>query len=289
MDVNLAMTRLTEITFIFPNDHQNEKEWNRTFGALLMGIPNCRELNFMPVSEKNLPSTSFRATSVNYPQIVLGTSLPIQAVFGCVSIRNGIDLAGTWEQLAETEAIDNVLKSSEVPNDHSITALYARLKGHLIDMDHSGVNIPVPLFEKSKWEELTQKLSQITNIYRYPGEEWPFIIPANEEEFQADITDFSAPRTLKFELVYDEYNALPILQFALITDLSRNELEEAFPHPYGYAIPGLEDIFRSVMVDSPWSKDVLIRIDLYYKGNEAELTDWETGEWLVKSGGRINY
>lgn len=110
--------------------------------------------------------------------------------------------------------------------------------------------------------------------------------PATQSEFETDITSFVAGREPRFELVYDDYVHFPLYQFALETDLTRSELETRFPQPYGYAIPGLEPIFRSVFIFHPWP-GFGIRFDLYYRDDSETPGDWETGEWLVKEGGRM--
>jgi len=125
----------------------------------------------------------------------------------------------------------------------------------------------------------------VANVYHYPtGEDWPFIIPATAKEFQRDIQHFVAGREPKFELVYDGWTAQPLLQFALGTNLTRPQLETLLPAPYGWVIPELADVFRSLFLAHPWP-GLQIRFDLYY--HSAELSNWETGEWLVKAGGRI--
>ena len=56
--------------------------------------------------------------------------------------------------------------------ENSIMAVYSPgSNGHLVDIDHSGINIPIALFEKNKWEQLLENLSLIMNLYRYPGEQ----------------------------------------------------------------------------------------------------------------------
>ncbi|MGO0058797.1 hypothetical protein ACTID9_01965 [Brevibacillus fluminis] len=138
-----------------------------------------------------------------------------------------------------------------------------------------------------KGDELIATIAKVSKLYRYPEEDWPFIIPADESEYKIDITDFSEKRTPKFEFVYDSYIHKPVIQLALETDLSREEMEATFPEPIGFAIPGLEEIFRSLMVKSPWDDGLGFRFDLYYHSDKNDLSDWETGEWLVKHGGRI--
>ncbi|MFD0694646.1 hypothetical protein ACFQZT_11130 [Paenibacillus sp. GCM10027628] len=257
------MQRLQKIIMAFPNQRRCEHEWYQIFRALIIDIQSCRS-GLQPglAPEGMLPVTSFQNGGVHFPSILLKTA-------------------------ASEEVISEPAIATPNPNVIEIGELYTRLKGHLIDLDHSGINLPVSLCPKSEWDSLECRLARFTNIYGYPGEDWPFIIPAAEQEFVHEITDFSVIRTPKFEWVYDSYATLPILQFALVTDVSRQELEELFPAPAGFAIPGLADIFRSVLIDSPWRDKVVFRMDLYYKRTDGIPSDWETGEWLVKEGGRI--
>ncbi|TVX96686.1 hypothetical protein [Cohnella terricola] len=278
-----AKVRLKEISVIFPGHSQSEMEWNRAFRALFMEIPN-QNLTFYPTVRDHQPMTSFRTKAVGFLEIKLHTTTPISARIGKLNILNNADAHDHSEPHHSEKAEVNHLSHS---NPNTIQSVYSRLKGYLVGIDHTGVNIPMSIMSRDNWEQLLSDLSPISNLYRYPGEEWPFIIPANEEEFRHDIIDFTENRNPKFEWVYDRYASVPILQFALVTDLSKHELEEAFPAPIGFAIPGLEDIFRSIIIDSPWREDLEIRFDLYYKRNQSNPTEWETGEWLVKEGGRI--
>lgn len=286
MDPTEVPARLQEIIFAFPDNTRQERVWNRTFGRLLAGIPGQKGLRFEPEPHGALPVTAFRTTASAFPSIRLLTDVPIEAITGKLLISSQsepIESPGTLEANGELEEAETAASEGMLP----IEALYSRLQGHLVAIDHTGVNLPVQSIEPSKWEGLIQSLAAITNLYRYPGEAWPFIIPATEAEFYQDITNFTPVRIPKFEWVFDAYTALPLFQFALVTDLSRQELEEAFPAPYGFAIPGLDSIFRSVRLDSPWKDGLEIRIDLYYRRNEGAPTDWETGKWLITDGGRI--
>jgi hypothetical protein len=94
-------------------------------------------------------------------------------------------------------------------------------------------------------------------------------------------------RTPKFELVYDAYSPLPVVQFQLETELSQAEVEERLPEPYGISFPDLGEIFRTVYIEHPWS-GLLIRFDVAFDRPGAA-DDWKTGEWLVKQGRRMVY
>ncbi|KRE24915.1 hypothetical protein [Paenibacillus sp. Soil522] len=255
------MERISELTFVFPQNTEVEREWGTHFRNLLEHIPSLRQ------GSTALPRIAFRWENRTFPAVYWSNSedsdRPIPLGYGVESFVSVQEGAISMEQL------------------------YKRLEGRLIGMDHAGVNIPTASITPSEWTALLSELAKRANLYRYPGEDWPFILPAEEEEFETDITNFSIKRTPKFELVHDKYTNSPIFQFALETDLSREESEALFPDPIGFAIPGLDGIFRSLFIRHPWEREMAIRFDLYYKPASLELSDWETGEWLVVNGGRM--
>jgi hypothetical protein len=159
-----------------------------------------------------------------------------------------------------------------------------RLVGQLVAVDHTGVNLPMVQVDDKRWGPLVQVLGEASAMYRYPdGEPWPFILPATHEEFRDAIRAFAPGRTPKFELVHDRWAPCPVLQFSLVTDLTRGELEGRFPDPDGIAFPDRGHLFRTVYVAHPWP-GLLIRLNLIYRG---PVTDWDTGEWLVMARGRL--
>ncbi|MFC5401180.1 hypothetical protein [Cohnella soli] len=256
------MDRIQELTFVFPQNTEAEREWGDHFKNLL------GQIHSLGLHSTALPRVAFRWEK--------GALLP--AVLWCNSEEsdNPIPLGYGIEHMfsVQEETI-------------SIEQLYQRLKGKLLGMDHAGVNIPKASMSPTDWDTLLFELAKGAALYRYPGEDWPFILHTEEDEFAGDITDFTVKRTPKFELVRDEYTNIPIFQFALETDLTRDELETLFPDPIGFAIPGLDEIFRSLFIRHPWELEMAIRFDLYYKPESQGLSDWETGEWLVLNGGRI--
>ncbi|BBH22849.1 hypothetical protein Back11_41940 [Paenibacillus baekrokdamisoli] len=284
------MSQLRTITFVFPNASSQEKAWNHLFGSLLQGIPACQGDHFIiSSSQKNaLPQTSFRSANIPLPRIVFDAAeLEMNMDIGRISLSAGVDDASLGWGSMSTDQASPPLHTERTSNALPISELHDLLKDKLVGLDHSGVNIPTSCMQRGEWEEIIGKISEVCNLYRYPDEDWPFIIPADEAEFAADITAFTVKRTPKFEWVYDSYTDKPVFQFALETTMTQAEAEKQFPAPSGFAIPGLDHIFRSVIVDSPWHTDLTIRMDLYYKSEQGELSDWESGEWLIKSGGRI--
>jgi hypothetical protein len=172
-----------------------------------------------------------------------------------------------------------------LPGQVEMADLTRRLAGHVQRVDHTGVNVPACATSPEQWQELVSALASASTMYRYPGEEWPFVLPSTTDEFLDDIHDFVVGREPRFELVYDQWLTQAQWQLALWTDLTRAELELLFPEPEGITLPGLEEIFRVVPVLHPWP-ELSIRVDLCY-GVDDGPSDWETGEWLVTEGGRI--
>jgi hypothetical protein len=165
--------------------------------------------------------------------------------------------------------------------------LHRRLRGHLVGIDHTGVILPTAGVTRTSWDMLLTALAAGSNLYRYPtGEPWPFILPATDTEFTTAITHFTLGRVPKFELVYDSHVRHPLIQFDFETDLTRAEIEARFPEPYGRAIPGLAQFFRSVYLFHPWPR-LTIRVDLRYH-SDGPPSDWDTGAWLVTAGGRMH-
>lgn len=270
------MGRLQNIALVFPASNEAEREWCCYLGKLLNEIPAFNKDKVLPAAfaENVYPGTEFKTGNAPLPMIILDTDEEISLTAGNLSVcdRNSAKIKLS-DMLFERDVSINEAGSDAIP----ISNLYQQLNGRLSGIDHTGVNVPVSKVDKSSWTEFMLKLSTVTNLYNYPGEEWPFIIPADEAEYLTDITNFTIKRTPKFEIVYDVYTDKPILQFALETDMSRDEMERAFPVPIGFAIPGLDEIFRSVFIASPWDDEVAFRFDLYYTSNTAKLNDWETG------------
>lgn len=286
------MRRLDKIIFLFPGATEAEKEWCGYFYALLEQIPAFRTERALRPScaDSALPAIEFRTGDLKLPMLLLNTDEKIQ--LHCrqhpllVSSASG-DIGGAPMTGEAANPPHDDAPHQQAAAYMTISCLFRQLQGRLTGIDHAGVNIPASDLDKSEWDAAMAKIGSVSNLYRYPGEDWPFIIPASDAEFRTDITDFTVKRTPKFEFVYDVYTNKPLLQFALETKISRREMEEIFPEPDGFSIPGLENIFRSVIVQSPWDSGMGIRFDLYYESEAAGLSDWESGEWLIRQGGRL--
>ena len=287
--------RLRRITFLFPEGQPASRAFSEPLASLLSQDPHSnRRLESSPRLEssrsaervdiaatfpgESLPHIALALAEVNYPQVVFETEQPFQLQAGELSLYS------TAVAPAQTAAPANQAPAGPAPG-LSTADLYARFDGYISRLDHSGVELPAGKVEPAAWRRLLGELAAVSALYRYPeGQEWPFILPANRAEFQDDIRQFATPRKPKFELTYG-YTQVPTLQFHIDTTLPREAVEDRLPDPYGFALPGVET-FRSVYLEHPWP-GLAVRCDLtFWTG--SELSDWDSGEWLVKEGKRIN-
>ena len=298
----MAFEQAQAISMLFPED-LGSYDWFGILAQLLGELPGSQvspgkvtlKAAYPPGA---LPVIELVEASVAYPQLVFEVDQPLDLSIGNFKITNRPVNTPSFSQPEVFDTIERVegdngayLRLHHTKTDFkdvlTLEQFYERLSGHLARVDHLGVNLPSNRISRENWHDLLSKLANQTNLYRYPDNfEWPFVIPATRAEFDNDITSFEAGREPRFELVYDDYANYPLYQFALETDLVQVELERLFPRPYGYAIPGLDHIFRSVYIFHPWP-GFGIRFDLYYRTDSKTPGDWETGEWLVKAGGRI--
>jgi hypothetical protein len=279
----MNQARLSQITFQFPAGQPEADAFFSNLARLLDEVPKSTLESDQLVIEPSRPADTaprlaIRQANVNYPTVVFETVEPLELAVGNL-LLHGSSVMGR----ASAQPAENVEQGSE---RLLMKALYDRLQRHIVRLDHLGVNIPAALVDRETWDSLIRQVAGISNIYRYPtGEEWPFILPSTDAEFEDDITQFPPGREPKFELVYDEHSQEPTLQIDVGTNLTRQELEELLPEPYGQTFPGVGEYFRSVFVAHPWP-GLAIRLDLRYR-SEGEPDVWETGEWLVTEGKRI--
>lgn len=164
----------------------------------------------------------------------------------------------------------------------SINEVALKLSGHIKRVDHTGINLPTILFDRSEWDDLLKYFSSNSNMYHYPtGEPWPFLIPTTEYENQNEITNFKILRDPKFELVYDDYTNMIAIHIDMETNLSKTEVEKLFPEDQGVYFDGCD--YKAIYLD--YREDIDIRLDIRY--NRTTYGDWENGEWLVCKGKRI--
>jgi hypothetical protein len=274
-------SRLSHITFLLPNDSAESRAFFDMMASIFAQASGAKILTDRIILAPThppmvLPITSLQLYATGYPEIVFETDKLVDLHFGLLHLHSSI---GASERIA-------ALHKQAPPTQQCLPVgeLHRRLEGHVARLDHTGVNIPVTTLDQPHWNGFLRQLAAISALYKYPDEEWYFVLPAAKEELKGDIQDFVSGREPKFELVY-EPRPHPLLQFSLGTSLTRNEAEVLFPEPYGAALPELEDIFRSVHVAHPWP-DLSIRFDLYYRGDKGS-SDWETGKCLVTRGRRI--
>src|SRR3989338_3923575 len=279
---------LHKVSYLFPNTNAQEKEFYKNLLLLFEKLPNTvkssDQITISPSYPKSsLPVTIVKSDFIPFPQVVFETDKTISLKMKNFYLTSRKDTSMELKHFKLNE--EKVLKKDRLVQ-LSINELNRRIAKHIVNIDHTGVNIPSSMIKKQEWNVLLQTFSQICNIYKYPtGEDWPFVLPASEEEFKNDITEFHMARKPKFELVYDQYLSIPTIQFDVETDLVRKEVEELLPKPYGISFPNLADFFRTVYIYHPWY-GLAIRFDIGFKNNER-LSEWETGRWLVKDGGRI--
>lgn len=263
---------LQKIKFLFPVTNPESQSFFSTLKEMLQEVPNTNETTDQIIIQPINPSHAS-------PQIVIEKS-------STTTIGVQFDSNSPVDQEINT-IITNVLSKSikKTYEDPSLSNVYKKLKGHIQRVDHTGINVPSTLLAKEKWHELIRKIAGVSAIYTYPTEEnWLFIIPSTTSEFITDITNFSTTREPKFELVYDEVDTIPTLQFDIETDFTQKEVEMLFPDPIGKSLEGLESFFRTIYIDSPYAH-VYIRFDIRFKNVSDQ--EWYTGEWLVKEGKRI--
>jgi hypothetical protein len=277
----MPVERLRLITYRFPDRMPGADAFMAALVALLAPMEGVQVeeamLSLVPGQPARAsPTTALTLAPITRPEIVLAADQEICLSLGSLLIRSDAIRAIVDEAQA--------LPEGEQPARLPLATIGDRLAGHITHVDHTGVNLPTALVDGERWDSLLQALARCSALYRYPdGDPWPFIIPTTDDEYRDDIRNFPVGRLPKFEFVHDSRATLPVLQFSLGTDLSRQELETRLPDPYGVAFPDLGHLFRTVYVDHPWP-GLVIRLDLSYAG---PITDWDTGEWLVTAGGRI--
>lgn len=258
---------LSAITYAFPKDSSSTAFFSE-LSILLTELSNTTVghdksiILTAPQPKDALPQTIFAQKDIPSPQVLLGS----ENIFG---------------QLRQPKVRSPRDKHHFLP----IGELRQKLSGHIKRIDHTGVNFPSSLISPEGWQKLVNNIASQANFYKYPTTpDWPFILPAAQEEFESDITTFPLGREPKFELVYDRWFSIPNIQIDIETDLTRQQVEALFPDPYGISWPELADFFRTVYVAHDWP-GVDIRFDVRFGVDRPD--DWETGKWLVKDGGRI--
>ncbi|PZS11883.1 MAG: hypothetical protein DLM55_00535 [Acidimicrobiales bacterium] len=291
---------LKHITYTFPSDTFDSQNFFKQLIGLLSELPNARLHKYgsfiiTPSQPSNaLPITVLSQSGTLFPQIHLGSSQELSLGVGNLRINPDvaanyeIDHTGIDQALAKQDSLGEYFELhalSQTTYRLPMSELVKRLRGHIVRIDHTGVNVPSALISGESWVQFTHNVAGQANLYKYPTTDmWPFILPAKQEEHETDITQFPAGREPKFELVYDTYSSIPTIQIDIETDLTRPQVEQLFPEPYGISFPDLADFFRTVYVQHSWP-GLAIRFDIRFKCDQPG--DWETGKWLVNEDGRI--
>lgn len=254
---NNRMSQLENITYHFPTNTAPEQAAFEALTAL-----TAPGLSLSSERKKRYPHLN-----------LLGSSNPLPSISFDEAIV--VDLSK-----------DNGAKELSISSRLPIGEILRRFQGHIVGVDHLGINVYPSASLGDKIQELLNILSASANLYKYPGgEPWYFVVPATEAEWNSEITNFEDLRIPKFELVVEAKSIVPVIQIDVRTDLSRVETETLLPKPYGIRLPDLDQYFLSVFAEHPW-KDVEIRFDFRYF--TPHIDEWSSGEWLVTAGERQN-
>lgn len=290
---------MKSITYKFPTKDSSNQAFFEHLKELLLELPNAQVIGksiIITASQPTdaFPSTSFALADVQFPQIYFDTDTALSLSIGNLRVNPvtsdySIEGNGFTQIVSKQDSLGDYYElhtASHTIYRLDIKDLVARLKGHIVRIDHTGINLPSVLVSRTAWDQFIGNVAKQANLYKYPtGEDWPFILPATREENETEISQFSVGREPKFEFVYDTYSPVPTIQIDIETDLTRSQVETLFPEPYGVSFPDLADYFRTVFVHHDW-RGLDIRFDVRFK-NDVPDGAWETGKWLVAQGGRI--
>jgi len=281
--------RLRTITLAVPADEAGRMFIHALHRLVPTALDGAALIFGPPTPDGALPVTRAEATAVARPTIIFDMERSIDLAVGPLRLCSTPMAAGDKRppvEGAEAEAGQRTAATIPGARPLPLAEILPAIEGHVLRVDHLGVNLPARLVARHKWEALVGALARGSTLYRYPtGEEWPFVLPSTREEYADDIRHFPPGREPKFELCYAQDFDHPVVQVDVQTGLTRDELEARFPAPQGLALPGLEDYQRTVYVAHPWA-GLVIRVDMRYTGI-GSIPVWETGEWLVTAGGRI--
>lgn len=278
----MPIAQLKRIAFQFPRKQQVTRPFFKQLVSLLEQDPCSQNLVdklilFPAYPQEALPVMTIELEDVNYPAVMFEMEERVVIKAGAFAVHSSLDAI-------RTATLPLTLDPSKRPPLFPLAKFVQLLKGHILRLDHAGVELPSEAVAREKFDHLVQAVGSVSNLYRYPsGEEWPFLLPATYTEFRGEIQQFARPRTPKLELTYG-YVQVPLVHFHVDTDLRREFVEAYFPPQYGTALPGATT-YRSVYIDHPW-QGLLMRFDLTFYTN-GEVTEWDSGEWLVKRGVRV--
>lgn len=272
--------RISSITYIMP-DNQKAKNFNYYLCKILDIKHTQQSINLSKeTSPIYTPTTNFILKSnISQPNIVFANSEIPPLIIGNMLLSNHEQSTYPTNEkkykISFTNPTDEIgpYIQGTIKNQKyywlTMEEFARRVKDTQITLDHTGINIPTKAISKDTWETLISQLGKEAIVYDYPAEPWPFIIPATPAEQTGKKIDIRAQRGPKFELVYDEYTTLPLIQIALGSNLSKEAVHKLFPGPYAETFPNLADFFRSIYIKSPW-EGLIIRIDLGYASDQTE-------------------
>jgi hypothetical protein len=275
-------SRLKTLVYLFPAKQTEELEFFESLTSLVGQDPFSQsapeQVTLTPSSSPAaLPATRLALSQIDYPEVLFETNKEICVRVGNLQLRSSTASALAMQP---TGSVPTAPPSPRLAHEE----LQHKFKGRILRLDHSGVEFPSAMLERPAWDRLLQDLATVCNLYAYPtGEDFPFVLPADEGEFLGEIERFTTARGPKFELTYG-YTQFPTLQFAFDTGLSRTEAETLLPEPVGFTLPGV-DSFRSTLLTHPWP-GLEIRLDFNFQV-DGQPNAWDTGEWIVKQGRRM--
>jgi hypothetical protein len=278
----MPVSQLKRIAFQFPRKQPATRPFFKQLVSLLEQDPSSQNLMdklvmFPAYPQGALPITTLELEDINYPAVMFEMDERIVVKAGSFAVHSSLDAI-------RTATLPLTMDPGKRPPVFPLAKFVQLLKGHILRLDHTGVELPSEAVPQEKFDRLVGAVGNVANLYRYPsGEEWPFLLPSTPAEFRSEIQHFSKPRAPKMELTYG-YVQVPLIHFHLDTDLPREYIEAYFPSQYGTALPGATT-YRTVYIDHPWP-GLLMRFDLTYF-TDGVLSEWDSGEWLVKQGVRV--
>jgi hypothetical protein len=278
----MSPAQLKRITFQFPRKQPATRPFFKQLTNLFEGIPSSQNLLDRlviapPYPHDARPVMTLELEDVNYPAVMFEMEERLVVKAGAFAVHSSLDAI-------RTATLPLTLDPGKRPPIFPLNKFVQLLKGHILRLDHAGVELPSEAVAREKFDDLVTTVGRVSNLYRYPtGEEWPFIVPASAEEFRSEIIHFARPRAPKLELTYG-YVQVPLIHFHIDTDLPREHIEAYFPSQYGTNLPGVTT-YRTIYIEHPWP-GLLMRFDMTYFTGGA-LNDWDSGEWLVKQGLRV--
>jgi hypothetical protein len=274
--------QIKRIAFQFPRKQPVTRPFFKLLTSLFEGSPSSQNLLDRlviapPYPHEALPVMTLELEDINYPAVMFEMEERLVVKAGSFAVHSSLDTI-------RTATLPLTMDPGKRPPVFPLNKFVQLLKGHILRLDHAGVELPSEAVSREMFDDLVTTLGRVSNLYRYPtGEEWPFIVPASAAEFRSEIQHFARPRAPKLELTYG-YVQVPLIHFHIDTDLPREHIEAYFPSQYGTNLPGVTT-YRTIYIDHPWP-GLLMRFDMtYFTG--GPLSEWDSGEWLVTRGVRV--